>query len=216
MNRESRNMLIACIIGDGYLNKNGYGTIVHSTKNEDYLIWKRNRLISNGIPVGKIAYFNNNGFPGAKLYISASKWGKLLHKIMYTPKKNYFNRKILNRLTAEHVAIWFMDDGGLSQKKRDGKIVANDLMLNTHTSKKNNEILIKYFYEVWGIKFTQVLNKGHYRLRCGTKEARKFISLVKPFVSQVPSMWHKINVKEESTFKRMEAPCPINIGDDIV
>ena len=89
-----------------------------------------------------------------------------------------------------------MDDGGLSQKKRNGAVYANELMLNTCTTRSNNDVLIKYFLEVWDIKFTQVLNRGHYRLRCGTKEARKFIALVKPYVSEVASMQHKLNVIE--------------------
>ena len=109
--------------------------------------------------------------------------------------KNIYNRKLLNRLSAIHVAIWYMDDGGLSQKKRNGTIQANDLMLNTHTIQENNQVIIDYFKQVWDVSFTQVKNKGHYRLRCGTKEARKFLNIVREFVSQVPSMAHKLNVK---------------------
>lgn len=75
-----------------------------------------------------------------------------------------------------------MDDGGLSQKKRNGKVHANDLILNTHLSKEENQVIIDYFKEEWDIHFTQIKNKNRYRLRCGTREARKFISIVEPYI----------------------------------
>ena len=89
-----------------------------------------------------------------------------------------------------------MDDGGLSQKKQDGVVVANDLMLNTGLQKEENQTIIDYFLEVWGIQFTQVKNHNCYRLRCGTKEARKFISIVYPYVSQLKCFEHKLNIKK--------------------
>ena len=69
------------------------------------------------------------------------------------------------------------------------------MILNTHLTKENNQIIIDYFNQRWNIKFTQVKNRGLYRLRCGTQEARKFIKIVEPYVSQVESMSHKLKVK---------------------
>ena len=196
MNKEARNALISIILGDGYLNKDGSMGIVHCERQKDFLEWKIRYLKSLDIKCGELKLFNNGGFPAYKVYINVTRWGKLLRRIIHKDGyKNIFNRKLLNRLSPIHIAIWYMDDGGLSQKKRNGKVHSNDLMLNTHTTKENNQILIDYFLEEWGVKFTQVKNKGHYRLRCGTIEARKFISIVREFVIQIPSMAHKINIK---------------------
>ena len=196
MNKISRNMLLGAILGDGHLLKNGDGRILHSAAQKDYLEWKLRVLKMCGINCSEICYKNNNGYPAYLFHIRTSKWGKFLRKFMYKDGyKNIYNRKLLNRLSAIHVAIWYMDDGGLSQKKRNGIIQANDLMLNTHTTQENNQVIIDYFKQVWDVSFTQVKNKGHYRLRCGTKEARKFLNIVREFVSQVPSMAHKLNVK---------------------
>jgi hypothetical protein len=143
-----------------------------------------------------VTFFDNSGYDGCTSRVYGTRWGKLLRKVMYLDgKKNIYQRKLLNRLSPIHLAIWYMDDGGLSQKKKNGVVHANDLMINTHTTKENNQIIIDYFQEVWGIKFTQCLNKGHYRLRCGTKEARKFLDIIREYVSQVPSMAHKLNIK---------------------
>ena len=195
-NRESRNAILSVILGDGHLDKIGAGRLLHCSKQLDYLEWKVKFLRRNGVRCGNPVYKNNSGFDSYTVYINTTKWGKLLRQVLYRDGyKNIYNRKILNRLTAEHIAIWYMDDGGLSQKKQNGKVHANDLMLNTHATRENNQILIDYFKEVWGVQFTQVKNRGHYRLRCGTKEARKFLEIVREYVSQIPSMAHKLNIK---------------------
>ena len=195
MNREARDLVLACVLGDGWLGKAGDGGILHCAAQLDYLEWKHKLLRKAGVPVGPIRWKDNAGFPAYLFRLRVSKWNKLLRYILYTPSKDYFQPKLLRRLRAVHLAIWYMDDGGLSQKRRDGVVVANDLILNTHTTRENNQVLIDYFVETWGIRFTQVLNRGKYRLRCGTEEARKFINLVQPYVEQVPSMAHKLKVK---------------------
>ena len=195
-NRESRNGLLSVILGDGYLSTNGGGSITHCAKQLDYLQWKVSYLKRLGFSCSEIRYKNNNGFDAYVVHIRCTKWGKLLRKILYkNGSKDFYSNKILKRLDPMHLAIWYMDDGGLSQKKKNGNVVANDLILNTHTTKENNQVIIDYFKLVWGISFTQVKNKGHYRLRCGTKEARKFLNIVREYVSQVPSMAHKLNIK---------------------
>jgi hypothetical protein len=109
-------------------------------------------------------------------------------------RKDFYKRKLLNRLSPLHLAIWYMDDGSVSQKRHNGKIHASDLVLNTHTTKENNQVIIDYFKEVWDIRFTPAKNRGSYRIRCSTKEARKFLSIVYPYVSQVSCMRHKLNI----------------------
>lgn len=195
-NRNSRNALLSVILGDGHLYKTGNAKIVHCAAQKDYLDWKINYLRSVGVKCSQSKYKDNSGYPSYFTYINTTKWGKLLRKVLYkNGTKNIYQRKVLNRLSPIHIAIWYMDGGGLSQKKRDGAVYANELMINTHTTKENNQVIIDYFLEVWDIKFTQCLNKGHYRLRCGTKEARKFLNIVREYVVQVPSMAHKLNIK---------------------
>lgn len=195
-NRNSRDAILSVTLGDGHLTRNGSVEIRHCAAQKDYLEWKINYLRESGVKCSSARYKDNNGFPSYQAYLNVTKWGKLLHKILYLGGyKNIYQRKILNRLLPIHIAIWYMDDGGLAQNKRNGVVHANDLMLNTHTTKENNQIIINYFKEVHNILFTQVKNRGHYRLRCGTKEARKFLEIVREYVSQVPSMAHKLNIK---------------------
>lgn len=195
-NRNSRNNILGVILGDGYLDKWGAVVVAHCLRQEDYLQWKRKFLIGSGVSCCDVRYFDNNGFDACSFRVSSTKWGKFLRPYLYSDGyKNIYKRKILNRLEPVHLAIWYMDDGGLSQKKKNGIVHANDLMINTHTTKENNQVIIDYFKDVWDIHFTQCLNRGHYRLRCGTKEARKFLNIVREYVEQIPSMAHKLNIK---------------------
>lgn len=192
--KEKRQLLLSMAIGDGYLNNNGYLSIRHCVKQKDYLEWKM-RLLKPSINTTDVYYVKNNGYGAYEFRTYTHKFIKMYRKVLYPQGKKKISRKILNKLTPLGLSIWYMDDGGLSQKKRKGEVYANELVLNTHISKEDNQIIIDYFKDVWDINFTQVKNRGLYRLRCGTKEARKFIEIVKPYVSKVKSMEHKLKVK---------------------
>lgn len=183
-------------LGDGYIAPSGYIKVRHCLAQEDYARWKRD-LIRKHVRVTECYPVDNNGYGAWEWRTRTCRFLKLYHRVLYPQGiKNKANRKILDKLTPLGLAIWYMDDGGLSQKKAPSGIVkANDLMLNTHLTQADNQIIIDYFVETWGIQFTQVKNRGWYRLRCGTAEARKFISIVRPYVEQVPSMAHKLKLK---------------------
>lgn len=195
------NLLYALAIGDGHVycrrDSRWKGSplcaglaINHSLKQIELLEYKRNIISQNlgGIP--NIRHFNNNGYPGVMFTKSHSVF-KEIHKNLYPNNKKTISRNILDTFDAECLAIWYMDDGGLGIKKRLNKIHGYELFLNTHLSKEENQIIIDYFKETWDIQFTQVKNRNHYRLRCGTKEGSKFIKIIKPFV--VNSLLYKID-----------------------
>lgn len=191
------------VLGDGYVtpvvNKRctvpkTYYTLKlrHSAKQREYLEHKAKLLHSIlGGKQPKIQEINNNGYPGVQIS-KQHRWFRYLRKWMYPNGIKTYQRKILNYLTPEGIAIWYMDDGNLSLPKRNGKIHARRIYLNTHRTKEENQIIIDFFKEKYAINFGQVLNKGWYRLTCGTKEAKKFIALVEPFI--IPSMSYKIDM----------------------
>ena len=199
INKDTRIAFLSTIIGDGTISSKGSATIKHSSAQKDYVEWKFRYLSSKGITCFPIRFVQNSGdFYAYTFCIKTTSYSKLYRRILYkNGSKNFYKRKLLNHFKEEHLAIWYMDDGGLSQLKRDGRIVGNELMLNTHTTKENNQILIDYFKDVWGVQFSQCKNRGHYRLRCGTKEARKFLNIVRPYVDQIPSMSHKLAIKSD-------------------
>lgn len=184
-------------IGDGHLCRDSYsksGKIVirHSTKQIEWLYKKHKLIISLiGGHKPKIVEFNNSGYPGV-YFSKTSKYFRVLRKWLYPNGIKFISRFLLDKLDLEGIAIWYMDDGGLSAKRRNGKVHAYELFLNTHLSRENNQIIIDYFNEVWNVKFQQVKNKGSYRLRMSTLEIRKFLPLIEKYI--IPSMQYKVTM----------------------
>ena len=197
-NKESRNLLISMLLGDGTISNNYVFKLSHGYKQKEYLEWKINLLNEYGIKNnGLKEYVSTKGYnTGDIVYysqLSVIPFIKLLRRIIYKPKKNYSNRKILNRLNALGVAIWYMDDGHINIRKTNDKIHGFYIKIATCLSKENNQIIIDYFKEVWNISFYQFKEgKDTYSLCCGTQEGIKFIEIVKPYIESCPSMIYKI------------------------
>lgn len=206
--KDSRNLLIAMLLGDGTISNNYVFKLCHGVQQKEYLQWKIKQLNNAGIKNnGLKTYISSKGYNLGKevLYsqLSTIPFIKVLRKVFYKPKKILGNRKLLNRLDAKGIAIWYMDDGHINIRKTNGRIHGFYIKIATCLSKEENQIIIDYFNQIWNISFYQFSEgKGTYSLCCGTKEGIKFIEIVKPYVSQIPSMTYKIhyNLSQRSKF----------------
>lgn len=202
MNKRDKGILIGMVLGDGYLRcrkdnrcKNYVQSSIimkHCIKQKEYLEFKADLLHSIfGGKKPNVIECDNSGYPGCRTS-KTNKYFKVLYELLYSNGKKTITREVLNYLNPLGLAIWYMDDGCLSAKKRNGKIHSYDLILNTYISYEDNQIIVDYLKEVWDVQFTIVKDKGKTRIRCGTREARKFIEIVKPYI--VPCMQYKINI----------------------
>lgn len=200
-NKKSRNLLIAMLLGDGTISNNFVFKIAHSEHQKEYLEWKIKQLNNHGIRNNGIkSYIKAKGFTtGVPVYytqLNIIPFVKVLRRIFYKEKKIIGNRKILNRLSALGIAIWYMDDGHINiRRNKEGKVHGFYIKISTCEPKEEVQTIIDYFNEVWNIKFYMFhegRKKDSYSLCCGTKEGLKFIEIVKPYVQQVPSMLYKI------------------------
>lgn len=188
-NKEKRAILLGMAIGDGYIsdyNNKFRLTIRHSKKQLEYLKYKKSLLeaiFKRNISEIKV----QNGF---QISIQ-NKLFRIYRKWLYVKREKRISR-ILRYLNVQSIALWYMDDGSLTAKKTNGKIHGYELTLNTYTDREENQKIIDWFFDKYSIKFTQTKGKGKYRLRMGTKEARKFIELIKDYIH--PSMFYKINI----------------------
>ena len=199
--KESRNLLIGMLLGDGTISNNNVFKIAHSESQKDYLEWKVKQLKEAGIRNNGVkSYIKTKGYTiGIPVYytqLNTIPFIKVLRKVFYKEKKILGNRKLLNRLDAKGIAIWYMDDGHINiRKTKDGRPMGFYIKIATCEPKEEVQIIIDYFKEQWGINFYMIhegQKEDSYSLCCGTKEGLKFIDIVKPYVSQVPSMIHKI------------------------
>ena len=198
--KESRNLLIALLLGDGTISNNNVFKLSHCKEQRDYLEWKIEQLKNAGLRNnGLKEYISVKGYNiGKKVYytqLNVIPFIKVLRRVFYKPYKKLGNRKLLNRLDAKGIAIWYMDDGHINYRKTNGKVHGFYIKIATCIPKEELQIIIDYFKEVWDIEFYtfhEGKKENSYSLCCGTKEGIKFINIVKPYVEQVPSMIHKI------------------------
>ena len=198
--KESRNLLIGMLLGDGTISNNYVFKIAHCAEQKDYLEWKIKQLGEAGIRNNGIkSYIKTKGFNiGVPVYytqLNIIPFIKVLRRVMYKEKKIIGNRKLINRLDAKGIAIWYMDDGHINIRKDKGRPCGFYIKISTCEPKAEVQTIIDFFKEEWNINF-YMFHEGRkedsYSLCCGTKEGLKFIEIVKPYVSQVPSMIHKI------------------------
>lgn len=200
-NKKSRNLLIALLLGDGTISNNYVFKIAHSEKQKEYLEWKIKQLKEAGIRNNGIkSYIKSCGYASKELVyytqLNTIPFIKVLRRVFYKNKKNIGNKKLLNRLDAKGIAIWYMDDGHINiRKDKNKRPMGFYIKISTCEPKEEVQDIINFFKEKWDIHF-YMFHEGKkedsYSLCCGTKEGIKFINIIKPYVVQIPSMLYKI------------------------
>lgn len=221
--KESRNLLIALLLGDGTICSNNVFKLAHAEQQKDYLEWKIKQLNDAGIRNnGLKSYIKTCGYNiGVNVYytqLNMIPFIKVLRRIFYKPKKVLGNRKLLNRLDARGVAIWYMDDGHINiRKDKDGRPMGFYIKIATCLPKDELQVIIDYFKEVWNINF-YMFHEGKkedsFSLCCGTKEGLKFINIIKKYVLQVPSMAHKIQYDLSQRRRPLDVPEQGKLGTE--
>lgn len=184
-NKEKRAIILGIAVGDGCINNRNTLVVRHSLKQKEYFEYKKS-IIEQIYHCKLKTTFVQNGIQFQK---TDSKHLRIYRKWLYKNNIKTIS-SVLKFLTLQSVAFWYMDDGSLTAKKREGKIHGYELTLNTYESKEENQKIIDWFKNSFNIQFTQCKGKGKYRLRMGTKEAKKFCSLILPYIH--PSMMYKI------------------------
>lgn len=196
MTNEEKSLIVALTIGDGSISPEGRLAINHCDKQKEYIEYKAeiiNRIIG-GKPVtihktkNKI---NDKVYYGWAIRKCCKCKLSEFRELFYPNGKKVITREILDYLTPEGIAIWYMDDGNLSAEKIDGKIHAYKLGIATYLTQEENQVIIDYFKEKWNIEFHSHKDGSKYRLRMGTKEARRFLELVRPYVNKIECMKYK-------------------------
>ena len=220
--KESRNLLIALLLGDGTICSNNVFKLAHSETQKDYLEWKIKQLNDSGIRNSGLKYYVKKcGYTtGSLVYytqLNVIPFIKVLRRVFYKPNKILGNRKMLNRLDNRGIAIWYMDDGYINiRKDKTGRPMGFYIKISTCLPKQELQTVIDYFAEVWNIKF-YMFHEGKkedsFSLCCGTKEGIKFINIIKKYVLQVPSMIHKIQYDLSQRRRSLDVPLTREIGD---
>ncbi len=213
MELRKKSILISLVIGDGSITqqrkkvKNKVYTyanfeVIHSYKQKEYIEWKANlcRSITGNRcnvreKIVKERVINGKITPELLAYrfTCSNNYFRVLRKWLYPQGKKVLSKKYISYLDEQGIAIWYMDDGSTYIPKRGKTCFSCEI--STHIPEKDALELIELFKEKWNISF--FLHKkaeNQFNIRCYTKEAYKFIQLIKPFVPQC--MEYKVRIPE--------------------
>jgi hypothetical protein len=190
--KHHRNLLLAMSLGDGHITKpQKYShspqlRIEHAETQLEYLEWKfkllpkkwrtytRQRIKDyayKGISKNLVSYWSCT---------CSLKELRLLRRVLYgkTRNKKIITPKMLERVGKFGIMIWYMDDGNLLDR---GKTRGYQLRIYSFQTKEENQKLIDFFKNVYGINFYQSKRNGKYILECGSFNAKRFIGLFSEF-----------------------------------
>lgn len=211
MNRKDRGALVGMVLGDGCLNvsrriHSGNGCmqdrnefrIVHGERQRDYCEHKAARV--KQIFGGKFNVLPYKNGPGGRYkaygFTSSNKYYRTLKGMMYKEGKKAYTRHVLDMLTPEGIAFWYMDDGNAqTNTNKDGYISSVSSSIATQCSKHEIEIIIEYFKVSHDINFKARCDKKcsegkQFYIQSNTTESRKFIKLIEPYI--IDSMRYKL------------------------
>lgn len=187
---EQRGILAGMLLGDSSRRQQNF-FIQDTSKQEKYIFFKKELLEQiTGKPVNIRKWQTQQGYNRIRIEPKLIPLTRVLIKKLYQAGSKTITRQFLNLLTPQGIAIWFMDDGSKSFKKRQGKVCSVTLYLNTYISKEENESIVAYFQQVWGFKWGLSKDKTNYRLRMGTREGKRFITFISPYIHE--SMLYKV------------------------
>ena len=180
MRKEDKQLLRGIALGDGGLVRSGPNkatlTLAHSMKQYAYFRHKHDileRIFGKDI---KITEYKINIYDCVRLHVT-DQYLALLLKWLYTPRKT-LTLNYLRKVSNHGVAIWYLDDGSLCAKRRRDKVHAYDLTISIYGTESEATDAIAFMKERFDAEFTLKRNKGKFSIRCGTMNAKKFLSQV--------------------------------------
>ncbi|MBO0348795.1 DNA endonuclease [Phormidium pseudopriestleyi FRX01] len=194
---EQRGVLVGMLLGQGRRNQNNF-YISHRATQENYVLFKKQLLEQiTQQPVSIRPRTTKRGEQLLQLEPKLIPLTRVLVKKLYCGGIKTVTAKFLNLLTPAGIALWFLDRGSKSFKKRNGKIHALEVYLNTTLSEWENEIIIDYFSEIWGFKWGLSKTSEGYRLKMGTQEGKRFLAFITPYVPD--SLRYKVQTSSNVT-----------------
>jgi recombination protein RecA len=228
MNKNDRSILLGMLLGDGCLKRKHHTkkdgsesvyyeyVLCHSIKQKDYLEHKLN--IFHRIMGGKrpSIHKEKSKLGESVRFSRCHKSFRILHKYLYSKNnKKYITERVLNYLTPEAIAIWYMDDGGVKPSFRpDGTVSSCQMILSTYCPPEEADLILGYFsskWDIWGAKKLHKKSNSWY-LVFNTKEGKKLEELISPYI--IPSMSYKL--PSNRITRVLGTQTGSAVGDDIV
>jgi len=207
LSQEAKDVIIGSLLGDGYIDPDGYFTEKHSPEQLEYLQWKSSFLKSITTTKSWSYYEAIDGRYGT--LIKTHQFRTVTHSFLHDLRKTFYkkidqkNQKVIpdnitDMLNDLVMAIWFMDDGTTDWKYRNGfKSSIGSLpsckICSESFSEVDNKLLSKAIYKRFGI-MSEVKFKGNDinkpQIVFSTEESIKLIHIIKKHLH--PNLMYKV------------------------
>lgn len=204
MTKSEKSTLLGIALGDGYIRimakRTGTLELQHCGDQADYVRFKRDilvRILKCKAPNIREYVRKDDGHAKACL-TKTHRYFFILRKFLYKNGKKYLSKHVLNRLTDEAVALWFMDDSGIRcRRNAEGtRIKSYESILSICCPLDQAERVIDFFttrYEVTPKLKPHRTKRGgdvmYYSVRFNTGDMRKLFPKIRPFACK--SMLYK-------------------------
>lgn len=176
-------IIVGCLLGDGYIHPRGQIQIAHSSKQFPYVMWKYKELgsLAYGLPTIVERYDRRYGKKYSQTRFWLRQFFRSWRNLFYPRGNKIFPREFEKYLTALSLAVWFMDDGNYSES-RNVKIATDGF--DFETRKRLRLLLLRKFF------LESTLHKNG-KLRISSNSLPRFFKLVKPYIHS--SMRYKVS-----------------------
>ena len=210
---ELRGLLIGLVLGDGCLSKttatsNSRLSIGHGNKQKTYCIHKLN-LVSKLLRIEhNVKDYVVPNKTTSKTYkitqgsTSVHRYLTKLRKLLYVDNKKIVSSKIINYLTPEGLAYWYMDDGGIISSNKRRQIYGTFISTQCFT-KEQQELICKELQNKFKFEAKVVTHgKNRYRIKINKTNSKIFVEIIKPYI--LPEFEYKTVLDYETyvTFRK--------------
>jgi hypothetical protein len=200
---ELKGALLGTLLGDAYISNRGEFGCEQITKN---LIDYKANILKSIHPDIKVYYdtrhreatdFNKNPKRSYRIQTNKHPYFLKLREELYRDTGKQVSSSVLNRLTPEGIALWFMDDGYCDYKKSNN---TKNLRICTDSYDSFSiEQIQTYFNNTWNIPTKVMMHKARAnyipkpRVSIGgSKPMQSFVTLVYKYF--LPEFYYKIDL----------------------
>lgn len=178
LSSRQRDILVGCILGDGYISSLGKIRIEHSTKQQEYVAWKHEELKSlcyrGGMREIVHVYHSKNY---RSIFFLSRQFFRVWRAIFYDTEGKVFPKNL--SLTPLSLAVWYMDDGCWTGKKI---VISTESFVGENIHFVQDALYRQFNLEtIAGKNGKLVIRKRSHEIFC---------KLVSPYI--VPSMKYKL------------------------
>ncbi|NJK99850.1 MAG: DNA endonuclease [Spirulinaceae cyanobacterium SM2_1_0] len=180
---EQRGVIAGMLLGHARRNGDNF-FIQHPPQQRDYVEFKQcllANLTRQGVKVCEQVTSEGDGW--FRLQPKAMPLTRVLIQRLYQGDRRVIQRSFLDLLTPLGVAIWFLDRGTRTWKKRaDGTVRSLEIVFKVNVPLAEAEAIATYFREVWQLRWGLLRGQRGYRLRAGSQVGRAFLTAIAPWV----------------------------------